>query len=222
QPPKQGAAAVHSAPRSTDGLRKVRRQYESTVMAAPHYEAEYDESYTEHVYQEFGPDIATVLVHGAALEPRQKQAILNASTESITTRETFMEALQREQESVTELREPTCSVAADIGNIEQRAVDDPPAKIIDGYLSRLEVLEKRCHDLVDQRQSEMVTERRELLLPISGPDIPSYVYQELPVSYPIISILVDLIDTARSTQRTLEARMGHRSGDTETETAMRE
>jgi len=208
---KQGPAAVHSAPRTTDGLKSVRAEYESTVMAVPHYEAEYDESYTEHVHQEFGPDIATVLVHGGALERRHQRAILKATAESITSREQLIEALQREQESVTELREPTCSVAADIRNIERRAGDDPSAKILDGYRSRLEVLEQRCHDLVDQRQSEMVTERRELLLPISGPDIPSYVYQELPVSYPVVSILTELMDTARVLQNRLEARHVDRS-----------
>lgn len=208
---EQGPAAVHSASRSTDGFQKVRTQYESTVMAVSHYEAEYDESYTEHVYQEFGPDIATVLAHGGALDRRHKQAILNASTESITNREQLLEALQREQESVTALREPACSVAADIRNIEQRAVDDLSGKLLDGYLSRLEVLEQRCHDLIDQRQTEMVTERRELRLPISGPDIPSYVYQELPVSYPVVSILTELMDTARVLQNRLEARRADRS-----------
>lgn len=208
---EQGPAAVHSAPRSTDGLRKVRTHYESTVMAVPHYEAEYDESYTEHVHQEFGPDIAMVLVHGVALERRHKEAILKATAESIADREQLLEALQREQESVTELREPTCSLAADIRTIEQRAGEDPSVKILDSYRSRLEVLEQRCHDLVDQRQSEMVTERRELRLPISGPDIPSYVYDELPVSYPVVSILTELMDTARVLQNRLEARHVDRS-----------
>ena len=206
-----GPAAVQSATDRTEILRTVRTQYESTVMAVPHYEEEYDESYTENVSQEFGPDIATVLVHGSGFERRHKQALLAAVRESIAVREKLLGALQAERASVTALREPVRSVATDIERIEAATVGDEPVQLLDGYRSRLGILEKRCHELIERRQSEMVDKRRELRLPISGPDIPTYIYSDLPVSYPVITILTELIETAATAKATLETALSQRS-----------
>ncbi|MEF8822094.1 MAG: hypothetical protein V5A52_07440 [Halovenus sp.] len=203
--------AVTSATDRTRAVRTVRNQYESTVMAVPHYEEEYDESYTEHVHQEFGPDVATILVHGSGFERRHKQALLAAVRESIAVREKLLETLQAERASVTALQKRVCSLARDLENIETASVADEPVQLLDGYRSRLDILKKRCHELIERRQSEMVDKRRELRLPISGPDIPTYVYSDLPVNYPVIKILTELIETAATARATLETRLSQRS-----------
>lgn len=206
-----GYSSVSSAPARANELEQVRKFYESTVMSVPHYETEYGESYAESVREELGPDVATLLVDGQAFERHHKRAITEATAQSEELRERLVSALDAELDSVAQLRDPVCSVAADARSLESVDLGGEPDQLLDGYRSRLDVLETRCHELIERRQSEMVSARRALSLPISGPDIPTYVYQDLPVNYPVISTLTRLIDTVATTRANVEAQLSCRN-----------
>ena len=76
-----------------DRLDAVRGAYRETVMSVPHFEADYDESYTENVTEEFGPELATALVTGDRFDPFCRRTLLEAVGEGSTRREPHLDAL---------------------------------------------------------------------------------------------------------------------------------
>lgn len=198
-----GLAPVQTVTR-TDGLTSIRKAYESTVMAVSHYEKEYDEPYATNVRTELGPDVATLLTSGQVFEPHHKHAVLTAAEEAKNLRGKLVDALEEERQSVQEFREPLCTVATNIASLETTEPEAQSSKLLDGYRRRLDVLEQRCHELISMRQSRVVDGRRALALPISGPDIPTYVYQDLPTNYPVVATLTELIERAAIRKAELE------------------
>jgi len=205
------AAPVQAVGSSGRGLERVREHYQATVMAVPHYEAEYAESYAESVREELGPDIGALLVGGQRFEPHHKHAIVSQTREIRELREQLLSALEAERESLTALREPVCSLAEQIDSLDAARLDTDSFSQLDAYRSRLDVVGIRCHELIERRQSETVTERRSLSLPIGGPDIQTYVYNDLPVNYPVIATLTELIDAAATARADIEAELSCRS-----------
>jgi hypothetical protein len=190
-----GVRSVRTASGQTDPFRSLREGYESTVMAVSHYDSEYGESYEEHVHAEFGPDIATLLSTGQRFECHHKQAVAVGTEQLIDQRRCLLNALDEEQQSIERFVEPVRSVIDAIETLGATPGGNSP-KIQDSYQRRLDVLESRCHNLVEARQSEIVDDRRALSLSINGPDIPSYLYVDLPVTYPVIAPLTAVLEAA--------------------------
>lgn len=205
------AAPVQAIASSGRGLDTVRKHYEATVMAVPHYESEYGESYGENVREELGPDLGALLVGGQRFERHHKRAIVSRTRETRELREQLLAALEAERESLTAFEEPVCSLAEQVSSLYAARLDTDSSRQLDAYRSRLDVVETRCHELIERRQSETVTERRSLSLPINGPDIQTYVYSDLPVNYPVIATLTDLIDAAATTRANVEADLSCQS-----------
>lgn len=200
--PTQTNPATHLAvtgdPR---GLRAVQSAYESTVMAVPHYEEEYDESFTEHVTGEFGPQIGTLLTQGSVLDTRAKQTVLGAASQAQEKREALITALEAEEESLVPASRELCSVVDELPEYEQAVFSDSQFGTLDAYRSRLTVLEQTCETVVDERQAALVEQRGQLSLPIEGPDIPTYLYQHMETTYPVVSTaaaLLERIDTLKT------------------------
>lgn len=192
----QSVRPIHTRSGSNDPFQSLRTAYESTVMAVPHYDDEYGESYEENIRAEYGPDIATLLITGHVFERHHKQAVTVATEDVIEQRRRLLDALDEEQQSIERFREPLESVTDTIESLETGTLTSNSPKLLDGYRRRLDVLESRCHDLVERRQSEIVDDRRALSLSINCPDIPSYLYTELPVTYPVIAPLTAALETA--------------------------
>lgn len=191
-----GLPPVQSRTGDTDPFQTLRAGYESSVMAVPHYETEYAESFETNVRTEFGPDITTLLTTGRVFEAHHKQAVIVATEESIEQRRRLLAAIEEEQASIERLRNPVQSVIDAIHSINLGTPVSESPKLLDGYRRRIDVLESRCHDLVEQRQSGLVGDRRALSLPISGPDLPSYLYTDLPITYPVIAPLTAVLESA--------------------------
>jgi hypothetical protein len=188
--------AVRSQSGETDPFQSLRAAYESTVMSVPHYETEYGESFGENLRAEFGPDLATLLTAGRVFERCHKQAVVAATEECIDQRRHLLDAIDAERASVRRYREPVQSVIDAVEQFDNGTLATDSPELLDGYRKRIDVLESRCHDLVEQRQSEIVDDRRALSLSISGPDIPSYLYTDLPVTYPVIAPLTSALEAA--------------------------
>lgn len=191
-----GHRSVQSRSGGDDPFRSLRDGYESTVMAVPHYDTEYDESFEANVRAEYGPDIATLLTTGRVFERHHKQAVVVATEDSIDQRRSLLDAIDEEEESIERFRDPVRSVIDAIHSLDSGTPASDSPKLLDGYRRRIDVLESRCHDLVERRQSEIVGDRRALSLPISGPDLPSYLYTDLPVTYPVIAPLTAVLESA--------------------------
>jgi len=202
-----GPSGVRLQSASTTGLDAVREAYESTMMAVPHFEEEYGESYAEHVRMELGPDVATLLTSGQLFGQHHKQVVLAAAHDARMRRAQLLEAYERERDSLAELSESVCGITTDTARIESADFDEQPPSVLDGYHSRVGVLDTRCHELVDRRQSTLVSQRRSMSLPITGPDIPTCVYNDLDVAYPIVATCTELLDRLADLESDLDRRL---------------
>jgi hypothetical protein len=61
------------------------------------------------------------------------------------------------------------------------------------YNARLDILGSKSQRLLEKRQSTLVAQRRSLTLPVSDPDIPTYLYQSKTIdgSYPALNMIAD-------------------------------
>lgn len=190
---------------SANGFASLREAYRETVMAVPHYDEEYAESLEMNVECEFGADVAAMLTSNGPFGDHHKQVLVCKTTELIEDREQLLSALETEQESLERFRDPVRSVLDAVNSFERVDLTAESPALSDGYRKRMETIERRCHTLVENRQSEIVGDRRALSLPISGPDLPSYLYAELPVTYPVIAPLTAILELAAGFDPTVQS-----------------
>ena len=87
------------------------------------------------------------------------------------------------------------SVAAESDSeFAARSTEEAPFGTLDAYRARLSVLENKCETVADDRQSTLFEQRRTTGLPSGAPDVPQYVYQELPFDYPVMAAVADLTE----------------------------
>jgi hypothetical protein len=194
QPETLAPVAMNHRSGSPDQFAELRSAYRETVMSVPHYETEYGEALPANVEFELGPDSAAMLTSSGHFSEHHKHALACVVRETIDDRERLLDSLAEDQASLERFRTPLQSVLGAVESFERvDPVVDSPA-LEDGYRRRVETIERRCRSLIDDRQSELVGDRRALALPISGPDLPSYLYGELAVTYPVIAPLTSLLD----------------------------
>lgn len=198
---------VSTSPPST--ARPVREAYEATVMSVPHYAEEYGETFEQHFRTEFGPELAALLAQHAALDPHSKQAVLAAASRAQEKRERLIGALDDEQESFTRLEERLLPVIEELPEYETATFSELSFGTLDAYRQRLLVLEENCDDLVDDRQDTLVAQRRNLSLPTEGPDVPTYVYRDLEMRYPIVSTTADVIERIQTLRQDVECALSY-------------
>jgi hypothetical protein len=203
------ASVAVSRPHPTSGLRAVRTAYEETVMSVPHYVEEYDDSYAESLREEFSPDLASALTDGTNFNQRCKQATLSAGAASQSARESLVDALDAERESLSSVAEELSPIIEEVGKLSARSYDEAPFGTLDAYRARLVVLEDRCNDIATDRQTSLFEQRRARWLPSNAPDIARYVYQNEPFEYPVMSTVADLTERIREVRSRIERAMGH-------------
>ena len=185
-------AAVGLQTGRTDGLEAVREAYEATVMSVPHYTQEYDDGYLGSLQAEFSPDLAAALTDGTRFNARCKRAVLSAVEGSRSSRRSLLETLSTEAESLSAATETLPSVAREVSEFAARSTAEAPFGTLDAHRARLSVLEGKCETVADERQSTLFEQRRTTGLPSGAPDVPQYVYQDLPFDYPVMAAVADL------------------------------
>lgn len=186
------------------GLQTVKSAYESTVMAVPHYDDEYGESFEEHVTGEFGPEIATLLTQATVLDPQSKQTLLGAASQARNRRDALVDALDAEQEALAPASRELLSLVDELTEYEEATFATASFGTLDAYRLRLSVLAENCEEVVDDRQEALVRQRKSLSLPIDGPDVPTYVYQGLETTYPVVSTAATVLERIESLREDVE------------------
>ncbi|MFP4217303.1 MAG: hypothetical protein ACLFR6_00415 [Salinarchaeum sp.] len=154
-----------------DSTARVQAAYEDTVMAVSHYEQEYGETYAESLREELTPEVATVLTQQSVFDRACKQATVTAAREATHKRQLLRESLKTEREAIETGKNALVPIADQL--VEYRTVTPTGVAdaTLDGYLRRLDVLEERCQELIDQRQDIRVAQRNRLRLSSPCTDI---------------------------------------------------
>jgi len=183
------------------GLERVKAAYEETVMCVSHYDQDYGDTYRESVVTEFGPEIGGALTDGPRFQPHLKQAILGKARSCRADRESFLETLETESESVDAVGGELDDIEAELRGIESGSSSSSsgsgsPSRRGYGALEaewrRLDVLADDLDGLATARQRAIIRQRREFTIPSSAPDIPTYLYDGFDDHYPLLSFCVDL------------------------------
>lgn len=193
-----GGMATVTSTAPDDRLDRVRSAYRETVMAVPHYDVDYGESLTENLSGEFGDGIAYAVSDGRQLTPQLKSALLDGSREASQSRTSFISKLEAEAEALSE-------AADEIEEIDRERADVAaaplPERSYEGLVEdweRLGDLGERCRRLLRSRQEGIQSAAAAMQ---NGTDLHRYLYDPLPVTYPVLGDLVGLsasIDDTRS------------------------
>jgi len=200
-------AVATAASRPTTALDAVREAYESTVMSAPHYCEEYDDTYAESLAGEFSPDIAAALTDGTAFNDRCKRATLSAVSTAQSSRKSLLEVVDRERESVRRSRDELRPLAEELSEIRAVPFRERQFGALDAYRARLGVIVGNCEEISDRRQDAIFDQRRIQRLPTEVPDVTVYFYQEIDADYPVVSLVAALSETAESIRERIEREM---------------
>jgi len=180
-------AIGHERPHMGTELLAVRDAYQSTVMSVPHYEEEYNDTYAASLAAEFGPELTAALTRESALHEHVRRSVLDQTTTAIETRDEFETVLDREQASVRAASEELHSLDESVESLGKTAVDRLDFGGLDAHRARLEVLERRCEEVATTRQQERVAVERSMHFDGETDDVQTYLYQDLPVTYPVLA-----------------------------------
>lgn len=187
---------------ATSATTAIQDAYRETVMAVPHYEEEYDESFEEHVAQEFGADIAVALSENDVVTPQLRDALVTASLQARDERSDLIARLETERERLqttsTSLEQMQDAIATVEASLSRRS----DCELADAW-DRLEELESDCRTRLRQRQCQIASDGRE-----GGVELQEYLYATQDWTYPILGDSLAGIDRVkRAKQRVVETML---------------
>ena len=203
----------YETPRMGTELLAVRDAYQSTVMSVPHYEEEYNDTYAASLAAEFGPELAAALTRESALHEHVRRSVLGQTTAAIETRDEFETVLEREQASVRAASEELRSLDDSVASLGETAVDRLDFGGLDAHRARLEVLERRCDEVATTRQRERVAVEQSMHFDGETDDVQTYLYQDLPVTYPVLAAVAAVGRQIDAVRRDVERAIIEVAGD---------
>lgn len=180
-------------------LEQVQDVYHETVMNVPHYEEDYGLSLTEDLAEEFGPELANAFATADSLTPPLHETVLTASQQATEGRTTLLSALDHETDNLQQARDTLETMHTTLTEMNQRPITALSMNEIISTYERLAEFETQCDELAAERQTELHSQR------MPGPhpadeELNEYLYESLPVTYPVLADLAEfdsLLHTAR-------------------------
>ena len=185
-------------------LRRVVDAYENTVMSLPHYQREYDETVTESLAAELGPDATRTLSNGEVLSPELQSALVTRSRHAASSRTELAEAIDVELDALsdaegrlTEIDRSRRRLHEHLDGVPERSQTDA---LIDVY-DRLEELEDACDDAAMSRQCAIRDPPMSVDFASAEGETPTfykYLYGPLEgTNYPVLAEFSELADRIR-------------------------
>ncbi|MBP1953136.1 hypothetical protein J2752_000017 [Halarchaeum rubridurum] len=189
---------------------RVREAYAETVMAVPHYDEEYGESYRAHLAAEFGPALAAALRDEPGLPAFLQQQVVAAAREAEASRAAVLDALERERAALDAAADALTDVETERAVVDSR----PFASCERGELARLRAdladLAARCESLAERRQSGDLRPERRIPPSLDAPGFEEYVYDGLATTYPVLSAVARESERVERTRAAIERVLGAR------------
>lgn len=182
-------------------LGEVRDAYRETVMAVPHFEAEYDESLAASMAAEFGEDVATAVVSGSRLSPALQEELVRRSHRAVDHRATLLRTLAAEDEALAECRERLAAVDHSLDSLERQPHCASSYDELVGRWRRLRKLEADTRQIQADRQRELHDRRTHATRRDDDLSFYDYLYRSLSVSFPVLADGLGVLDRIRDAER---------------------
>jgi len=184
-------------------LRQVLSIYRETVMSAPHYEVEYDETVPESMAAELGPDMVTSLAANGTLSPAAQCTIVDRSHEAVAARASLVDAIDTELDALSGANAELTAIDRCRSHLMEHLAEvrtDETGAAIDVW-NQLDDLETEAETPANERQQSLREPPMEIDPTISDTgEIAFYDYlygdTEGP-RHPVLSQVMDLIATIR-------------------------
>jgi len=200
-PPDFDASATPTTPLLTgprpesDYVATVRTAYAETVMEAPHYSEEYNDSVDDSIAEEFGESTAEILRQNERLSEYILRIFVDKARYSLTNRGNFVSTLQRELESLEE------------SELDLNEVENAAQKIYESIYEsekdrkksqRLRCLEQRCERVASRRQRLIHNRSTRAMSGVDTESLLEYLYDELEVQCPVLADVSGCLRTIRA------------------------
>lgn len=190
------------------GAFAVRRAYEGTVMDVSHYADDYDDTYSESIAAEFGPDVASALLQGTVTEPC-KRALLAAASDARARRTRFLDDLDEERRSLESADGTIRQIATGLESLDASALPRDSFDDLGAARSTLETMERRCRSVATDRQDAIQAHAFTGGWRAAASHIQEYLYADLAVTYPVLAAVAETlsrIDRRRERHECARAR----------------
>lgn len=205
-----GAVAVRAgrSEAGTGACERVREAFAETVR--PHSVADVggDESLLETIREELGDSIALALAPttDAGFTAETKRAVLTAARERERGIDATVESLDSEADSLREVGEAVDEITDWVADADETPLSELGFEELRERHARLGEYRERCSELLEERQALLrSTTGRNQSADVPHLALVRYLYEPLPVVFPVLSTLTRLYDLLGECQRAVRA-----------------
>jgi hypothetical protein len=195
-------------------LERVRNAYRDTVMSVPHYDEDYGDSLPESLAEEFGPEIATAILTSDQLTPHLRNLLIDATHHARESRHALLQGLENEHSALEAADENLTRLSADLDDVlSTQSFHAWSGKDLTNARDCLHDREAECDQLAADRQATL----REQRIPGThhiDHEFTEYLYESLPVTYPVLTDITSLVGTLRTAQHSVERALNARNSET--------
>jgi exonuclease VII small subunit len=168
------------------------KEYKTSVMDGIDYETVYGESVTKSLEKELSPKVAEILTAKKPLTQRRKRFVLRGTAIAIERREEFLKELDEEIAALKSFREEFAKLQSSAERLPACSSQDHLLEELIDLWDRYDELIERCEKLLDRRQ-EQLRDRGSGRFVTDQHALNEYLYNDLPTSYPVLSVLADTL-----------------------------
>lgn len=192
---------------SGPSIEHVRRAFEETIKEVDHYEEAYGESWDEHLGNEFDEELITGLRRSGQVSPPIKRVLERGALEAASKRDELVQVLSTEQSAVEEATDSLESVEAELHSMNDVPLDERSFGELQTMHSTLGTLSHRSEQVVSRRQRQIHRETRCGFWESPEMTLQEYLYEPIPVTYPVLDSATNLSGTVREAQRRVRVAM---------------
>ncbi|MFB6161589.1 MAG: hypothetical protein ABEJ61_10515 [Haloferacaceae archaeon] len=198
-----GTVALAGRRRSTGATESIREAYRETVMAVPHYDAEYDEPLAANLAAEVGADLAAQVLDDGPVTPMAYVALVTGARRAARDREQFESVLDREASSLRTVEQRLDEAerrAVEAGERAERAATSADLAALDAELA---ALERDCERVATERQRTIHGRSSAEISGVDGSSLAEYLYADadLDTTCPALADVADCLETIRGYRR---------------------
>ncbi|ELZ41804.1 hypothetical protein C471_05476 [Halorubrum saccharovorum DSM 1137] len=194
-------------------LRRVLAAYRDTVMSLPHYREEYDETISESLAAELGPDTATALASNGTLSAGAQSALVRRSRRAADARSSLADAIDAEIDTLSRYENELTRVDRRrrrlIEHLDGVEGDQTDAAI--DIWQRLGGLEDDCDEVASERQRALDDPPMTIDDPGEGADRQSfheYLYGATEgTNYPVLAQIAEIVEEIRTDRDRVAGRV---------------
>ncbi|WP_226008276.1 DUF7260 family protein [Natrinema salinisoli] len=189
---------------SSSGLQEVQNAYRTTIMDMDHFDQEYGEELHENMAVELTDNVATAVTNGHQFSHPLKQAVIQQSHLSKSQRESLLQTVDLERESLEHAKEKLQEINPDF----EYGTDLSSLTLTNlfCYDRRLRQCMAKYEQLLSNRQNHIQSHSK-VGSKIGQPYVQFYLYESLEVTFPVLSATINQYSLLREQQQKIHQKI---------------